>query len=281
MEDIKIKTADGWELDASLFTSAGARGPAVLISGATGVPRRFYRHYAQFLADEGASAVLTYDYRGMTGGISQLQARSMRMSDWAVRDLPAAVETLRKLRPGASLRGIGHSFGGQALGLSGTSGQFARYMTIAAGSGYLGNTRDAAAVTRRMNTIARPIAAVFGFLPRWAGFGEPIPAGAFEQWRRWCNSPDYFFSDKTVPETERFGDVRLPILVVGFEDDPWATRKSVEALAGWYRNAAVRIHWFGTDELKRPVGHIGFFRPEHRETLWPQLADWILHGVPA
>jgi predicted alpha/beta hydrolase len=281
MEDIKIRTADGWELEASLFTSAGSRGPTVLISGATGVPRRFYRHYAQFLADEGASAVLTYDYRGMTGGIGQKEARSIRMADWALRDFPAAVEALEKLRPGTSLRGIGHSFGGQALGLCGVSGRFARHMTIAAGSGYLGHTREPEKLRRQMNSFGWPLAALFGFLPRWAGFGEPIPFGAFDQWRRWCNSPDYFFSDKSVPETERFLSVTLPILVVGFEDDPWATRKSVEALAGWYSNAAVRIHWFGKDELARPVGHMGFFRPEHRQTLWPQLADWLLHGVPA
>jgi predicted alpha/beta hydrolase len=165
--------------------------------------------------------------------------------------------------------------------LSGAANRFTRYMTIAAGSGYLGHTREFAKLTRQMNTIARPVAALFGYLPRWAGFGEPIPFGAFDQWRRWCNSPDYFMSDPTLPETRRFADVRLPILVVGFADDPWATRKSAEALAGWYSNASVRIHWFADEDLQRPVGHLGFFRAEHRETLWPQLADWLLQGVTA
>jgi predicted alpha/beta hydrolase len=278
MEDITFKTADGWELPGSIFTSAVGKGPVVLISAATGVPRRFYRHYAQYLADEGAQAVMTYDYRGMTGTITQAQARSMRMSDWAIRDMPAAIGTLMQRYPDASLRGIGHSFGGQALGLSGEAHRFARYMTIAAGSGYLGHTREFAKLTRAMNRIGWPIAAVLGFLPRWAGFGEPIPYGAFNQWRKWCNSPDYLMSDTSIAERKRFALVRIPMLAVGFEDDPWATRQSVEALAGWYCNAAIRIHWFGEDELKRPVGHLGFFRPEHRETLWPQLADWLLQG---
>lgn len=277
MEELHFRTADGWELPATLFTSASGKGPVVLMSCATGVPRRFYRHYAQFLCDEGARAVMTYDYRGMSGRISQAKARSMRMSDWAVTDFPAAVKYLTTRFPEASLRGIGHSFGGQALGLSGVANSFTRYMLVAAGSGYLGHTREFAKLTRAMNQVGWPIAATLGYLPRWAGFGEPIPYGAFNQWRKWCNDPNYLMSDASIPERSRFKEVRIPILAVGFEDDPWATRKSVEALAEWYSNAAIRIHWYSGEDLRKPVGHLGFFRPDHRDTLWPQLADWLLH----
>ncbi|MCU0790887.1 MAG: alpha/beta hydrolase [Nitratireductor sp.] len=276
MQETSFKTADGWELPATLFTSPAGKGPAVLISAAAGVPRRFYRHYAQFLCDEGARAVMTWDYRGMTGEISRSTARSLRMSDWAVKDFPAAVGFLGERFPDSSLRGIGHSFGGQALGLSGEANRFARYMTIAAGSGYLGHTREFARLSRAMNWAGWPLAAFFGYLPRWVGFGEPMPYGAFNQWRKWCNDPQYLMGDASIPERSRFKDVRIPMLAVGFEDDPWATRKSVEALVAWYSNAAIRIHWYGEDDLQRPVGHLGFFRPDHRDTLWPQLADWLL-----
>ncbi len=276
MEDIIIKTRDGWELHASLFIGPNKRGPVVLVSSATGVPRRFYRHFARYLADDGAQAVLTYDYRGMSGPISRSQAFSLQIAQWATIDMPAVAEHLKARFPECDLRGIGHSFGGQALGLSGVSHRFSRYMTIAAGSGYLGHTREPEKLSRAMNTIGRPLALVLGTLPRWAGFGEPIPYGAFNQWRKWCNSPNYFMDDKNVPETARFALVKLPMLAVGFEDDPWATRKGVEALVSWYSNAQIRLHWFAGRELPRPVGHLGFFRSEHRETLWPQLSDWLM-----
>ncbi len=276
MEDVIVKTRDGWELQGTLFTGTNARGPVIVISSATGVPRRFYRHFARYLADDGARAVITYDYRGMSGPIPRSKAYSMRMAQWATIDLPAVVEHMRERFADCDLRGIGHSFGGQALGLSGVSHLFSRYMTIAAGSGYLGHTNEAEKLSRAMNTVGWPLAMALGKLPRWAGFGEPIPYGAFNQWRKWCNSPNYFMDDRDVPETSRFALVKLPILAVGFDDDPWATRKSVAALVSWYPNAQIRLHWFGPGDLQKPVGHMGFFRSEHRETLWPQLADWLL-----
>jgi predicted alpha/beta hydrolase len=242
------------------------------------VPRRFYRHFARYLADEGARAVLTYDYRGMDKPLGQIAARRMKMAQWATHDLPAAVEFLKARFPGCDLRGVGHSFGGQALGLSGASSSFTRYMTIAAGSGYLGHTREHARLSRAMNQIGRPLALALGYLPKWAGFGEPIPYGAFNQWRKWCNSPDYFMSDRDVPQTALFKRVRIPMMAVGFADDPWATRQSVEALASWYCDAQIRLHWFAEQDLSQPVGHMGFFRSTHRETLWPQLADWLLQN---
>jgi predicted alpha/beta hydrolase len=281
MEDIRFFTEDGFQLPGTLFESTQGHatdGPVVLISSATAVPRAFYARFAQYVADNGARAVLTYDYRGIGTKLSFLQSRKLRMSDWAIQDLPAAVRELRRRYRDAALVGLGHSFGGQALGLSGIADRFARYMTIAAGSGYLGHTREAAKLTRSMNLIGLPVAAVLGTVPKWAGMGEPLPFGAFNQWRRWCNSPNYFFSDPSVPQISRFADVHIPMIAVGFEDDPWATRQSVEALIAWYSAAPIKIRWFTPEEAGAPIGHFGFFRKEHREFLWPQIVDWLTHA---
>ncbi|GIL00791.1 MAG: alpha/beta hydrolase [Alphaproteobacteria bacterium] len=276
MEEIQFATEDGHDLPASLFESNSGRigeGPVVLISSATATPRRFYRHFAQYLADNGARAVMTYDYRGMTG--RPKGKRRLRMADWAVKDLPAAARELRRRYPDTPLAGLGHSFGGQALGLSGVADRFSRYMTLAAGSGYLGYTREATKLWFTMNVIGYPLAALLGHLPAWAGMGESIPFGAFNQWRRWCNSPDYFMSDPTVPETARFAEVRIAMVAVGFHDDPWATLESTRALMEWYSHADIKLKWFTEQDAHGPVGHFGFFRPEHKETLWPQIADWL------
>jgi predicted alpha/beta hydrolase len=251
----------------------------VLISSATAVSRRFYRAFAQYVADNGALAVMTYDYRGIGAPLPAGKARSVRMSDWAVQDMPAAARELRRRYPGAPLVGLGHSFGGQALGLSGIAGKFSRYMTIAAGSGYLGFTREAKKLSRSMNLVGFPVSALLGRLPRWAAMGEPLPFGIFNQWRRWCNSRDYFFSDASVPQTIRFADVRTPMTAVGFEDDPWATRQSVEALMAWYAGTSIKLQWYTPQDAGAPVGHFGFFRKEHQEFLWPHVSDWLTHAA--
>lgn len=279
MEHVTFATADGRQLPATLFESNSGlpgNGPLVLVSSATAVPRRFYRHFAQYLADNGARAVMTYDYRGTNGELSHRENYRVRMADWALLDFPAAAKHLQALYPDRPLAGLGHSFGGQALGLSGTADRFSHYMTLCAGSGWLGHTREARKLWTQMNVVALPLALVLGKLPRAAGLGEPLPFGAFNQWRRWCNAPGYLMDDRTLAERDRYDDVTIPMVFAGFEDDDWATRQSTEAMMAWYGRADAKLRWFTRTEVGRPVGHFGFFRREHRDGLWPQICDWLI-----
>lgn len=279
MEDVSFNTDDNTELSATLFESnAGlpGKGSLVLISSAMGIPRKFYRHFAQYMADNGARAVMTYDYRCIGHNDMSQHCKSAKMSDWALKDLPAAVRFLTTRYPQHHLSGLGHSFGGQALGLSGVSEKFDRYMTLSSGSGYLGYMKNPANLNFKLNRIAYPVSLVLRHFP-FGEFGTKIPHGIFNQWRKWCNSHDYFMSDPSLPETRRFADVHIPIMSVGFEDDPYATLASVEALMAWYSRADVRLRWFTMEDTHdTPIGHSGFFKPEHSETLWPQISDWLV-----
>ncbi len=48
---------------------------------------------------------------------------------------------------------------------------------------------------------------VFPVLTRWKGYapfdmlgmGEDLPLGVYNQWRRWCKFPHYFFDDPEMP----------------------------------------------------------------------------------
>lgn len=279
MEKFSFETRDGAKLPATLFESNSGlpgKGPVILISSATAVPQHFYRHFAQYLADSGARAVMTYDYRGINDELGHWQGYRLRMADWATKDMPAAIDKLDAMFPGHAMSGLGHSFGGQALGLSGKAARFARYMTICSGSGYLAHTREPKKLWRLMNLIALPVAFVLGKMPRASGLGEPLPFGAFNQWRRWCNQPNYFMDDESIAERDRFELVKIPMAFAGFEDDDWATLESTEAMMAWYVNAQATLRWFSKAEAGRSVGHFGFFRRDHEMQLWPQVADWLI-----
>ena len=85
----------------------------------------------------GARAALVYDYRG-TGGSPRPAGWKKRigMKDWALIDLPAAARALDAVSPDHPMVGVGQSYGGQALGLSGISERFVRYGMVATMSGY-------------------------------------------------------------------------------------------------------------------------------------------------
>ncbi|WP_185982794.1 alpha/beta hydrolase family protein [Aureimonas mangrovi] len=279
--NIAIPTRDGLTLVGTLYEGSGD-GPAILISSAAAVERRFYRAFAENLVEAGASAVLTYDYRGV--GSSKARCRkALHMKDWGVHDMPAAVCALKKLAPNKPLVGIGHSFGGVALGLCGVSDAFERYVMVASLNGYYGRTREPLKVYARMNLLGVPMALLLGKLPKAAGLGTALPGTIFRDWAKWCRHPEFLFADPKVPEARRFSDVRIPVYSVGISDDNWGTPKAVTALLDQFSNAPVEEIWISPKDAGcEQIGHNGFFRSSVCQGLWPKVSDLLLgRNLPA
>jgi predicted alpha/beta hydrolase len=263
MRDIAFQASDGFPLHGTMFDGKGT-GPAVLISSAAAVPNTFYRHFAHQLLDCGASTVLTYDYRGVAkSGTPKGWTTRLGMKDWGVLDFPAAIDVLRRAAGDRPLVGIGHSYGGLALGLSNRSSD---YTSLASLSGYYRNTAEPFSVFAKMNFLALPLALSLGRVPKWSGIGEELPGSIFQDWARWCRNPNFLFGDAKTPESKHFQSVRTPLLAVGLTDDPWGTPKANQL-------------WLSPQQSTGgAIGHLGFFRKHHTATLWPPVIDWLLHG---
>jgi len=206
IDDITFPAKDGYLLGASLFLPRGAKRNAVLINSATAVPRKIYRGFAGYLARRGC-AVLTYDYRG-TGDSRQKslvgynQPKSLvgfkaSMSDWAALDVTAAVAWMRERYKTLPLNYVGHSFGGQALGLLPNNTEVARALLIAAQAGYwkLMASPERYRVYAMLNFVGLPLTRLLGYAPGWSGIGQDLPKGVFEQWVGWVMSERYLFDD--------------------------------------------------------------------------------------
>src|SRR5579864_4823104 len=205
-DDIIVPAADGYALGATLFLPRGPKRHAVLISSATATPRKIYRGFAAYLAQQGA-AVLTYDYRGIGGSrlkqvIGYNQPRSLvgfkaTMADWAALDITAAVAWMRERYKNLPLAYVGHSFGGQALGLLPNNTEVSRALLIAAQAGYwkLMASPERYRVYAILNFIGIPLTRLLGYAPGWSGLGEDLPKDAFLQWVRWVMSKRYLFDD--------------------------------------------------------------------------------------
>jgi predicted alpha/beta hydrolase len=145
IDDITFPAIDGYALGATLFLPRGAKQHAVLINSATAVPRRIYRKFAGHLARRGF-AVLTYDYRGIGDSRHRVIEGYIRpkslvgfkatMADWAALDITAAVSWMRERYHHLPLTYVGHSFGGQALGLLANNTDVKRALLVAAQAGY-------------------------------------------------------------------------------------------------------------------------------------------------
>lgn len=280
-DDITVPAADGYPLAATLFLPRGAKRHAVLINSATAVPRRLYRGFAGYLASRGC-AVLTYDYRG-TGDSRPPASKSLvgfkaSMSDWAAQDITAAVSWMRERYRTLPFAYVGHSFGGQALGLLPNNSKIERALFVAAQAAYwkLMASPERYRVYALLNFVGRPLTRMLGYMPGKAGLGMDLPKDAFLQWSSWVMSPHYLFDDTGLDALQNFPKYRGALRALCMSDDPWATRPAVELLCSGFTSITPEIVTVTPASAGATrIGHMGFFKPDHRDTLWRDAAEWI------
>jgi len=180
--------------------------------------------------------------------------------------------------PRTDIRYVGHSFGGQALGLLPNNGEISRALLIAAQAGYwkLMASPERYRVYLMLNYVGAPLTRLLGYAPGWSGLGEDLPKGVFQQWVGWVMSKRYLFDDPTLKALQNFPQFRGAMRALCLSDDPWATQPAVELLCSGFTSTRPHILTIApADAGAAKIGHFGFFRPEHRDTLWRGAAEWI------
>ena len=278
--DTSFTARDGFALAATAYVPNRPLRAAAVINSATAVPRRIYRGFATYLAQRNF-AVLTYDYRGVADSRPvTLVGFAARMRDWALLDATAALEHVRELWPGVPVAAVGHSVGGQAIGLLANNDTISRALLIAAQAGYwqLCAPPENYRVYAIMH-LGRLVTRAFGYTPGWTGIGEDLPQGVFLEWAGWVMSKRYFFDDATLPELANFPRYRGALRAIGIDDDPWATPTAIDLLLAGFTGTRPERKQVDPRALGQgPIGHFGFFRPAHRDTLWREAADWLGGG---
>jgi predicted alpha/beta hydrolase len=289
IDNISIPATDGYLLGASLFLPRGAKRHAVLINSATAVPRKIYRGFAGYLAGRGC-AVLTYDYRGVGDSrqkalVGYNQPKSLvgfkaSMSDWAALDVTGAVAWMRERYHTLPLSFVGHSFGGQALGLLPNNNEVSRALLVAAQAAYwkLMASPERYRVYAMLKFVGAPLARLLGYAPAWSGIAEDLPRDVFLQWVSWVMRKRYLFDDPELGGLKNFAQFHGAMRALVMSDDPWATRPSVELLCSGFTSITPEIVTITPAEGVARIGHFGFFRSDHRDTLWRSAADWIQAG---
>lgn len=284
-KSVDIVAPDGLRLQGTLFVPEHPVA-TVLLCSATGIKQQFYWSFAQWLRAQN-HVVLTFDYRGIG---ASLHGRSVRDSpakkhEWGIYDMPAALDYLLNEYSRLPAHLVGHSAGGQLVGLMRNHARLERVVTVGSSSGYLQN----------FTTPVRPLAAlvlkafipwtakVLGYVPTsWIGYGEDLPAGVALQWARWCTSPGYA-SNAFGSDVKRnyYDDVEAKILWLTASDDPLATPANVDDMIRLFSRAeitrlCVEPATFGLQK----IAHVDFFR-KRNAALWPVVADWFSGRTPA
>jgi predicted alpha/beta hydrolase len=281
MEQLKLSSADG-HIVMRLFEPAAPRA-VIVVSSAMGVSQNFYSRFADWLAQLGF-LVVTFDYRGVgLAAPPNLRGYDVDIFDWA-RDCEAVIDFASERWREIPLYWLGHSLGGQLIGLIRNRDRIRRIVTVATGNGYwLQNSWP----TRRMVWwfwfIAVPIATrIAGYFPgkRLRKVGN-LPRGVIEQWRRWCLDPEYVVGAEGEGVRAQYAAVRTPIMSISFTDDEMMSATSIRTLHEFYKAAAIQFRRIAPRDIGvKRIGHFGFFRPQFERSLWAQVPEWLEQESP-
>lgn len=279
---VEVRAVDGFVLAATRFrgapTDANTPRGLVLVNSAVGVKQSYYRGFAEYLVERGFE-VVTYDYRAI--GQSQrepVHRSAARMQDWGLLDQPALVAQCRQWTGDRPLVVVGHSVGGQILGLAPNACEVAALVGICAQHTWwrLWPKRAWPKLWLLWNVVMPGVSGAMGYFPSpWFGLGQPLPSGVARDWAHWARSPRHIIG--ALGESTRAGYEHYTgaIRAYSFSDDTFAPPRTVEQLLAVYRAARREHRSVDPSEVGQTIGHFGFFRPVFRDSLWSEAADWI------
>ena len=268
----EIETKNGHRLSSTFYSPEGEIKGAVLIVPAMGVAQQYYASFASWLTQQGYMAV-TFDYSGV--GLSQsghLRDSDVTITDWAKFDCAAMVDAVSAKADGRPLYWIGHSLGGQILGMVPNFNLITKVINIASGSGYwFENVPSLKWRACWLWYIVVPLATrVFGYFPgkRLRKVGD-LPGGVMNQWRRWCLNPEYLIGAEGIEIRDRYRSIITPISSLSFTDDELMSKKNIDSLNSFYASSKMKTSRITPEDIGvKHIGHFGFFKARFEESLW-------------
>ena len=262
---------DAFSLGGELFLPDGPPRACALIGGAMAVRARFYAPFAGHLAKQGVAA-LTVDYRGI--GASRppgsLRGFTAHFHDWGEKDLAGAADYLAQRFPSLPIHFVGHSAGGQLMGM--VDAPIASALFVAAGTAYWkaysGFSR--AFLGALWYALLPAASSAVGYLPMRAfRQGDDVPLGVAREWATWGKDPRYVFSYAEPRGGMGYTRYAGPLRAVSFADDTYAPRPAMESLLSLYTRAKKELVDGGNGAS---VGHFGFFKSP---ALWPEQSRFL------
>lgn len=276
MREIEI-TSNSETLSATLFENDSSE-IVLIIASATGVKQEFYKKFAQYISDNGIT-VITFDYYGIGSSLKKpITELKNNAADWGRNDLESVLQFVKNNYPESKKIVLGHSIGGQLIGLAKSSEDLDKIVLVAAQSGYWKYWRGIGRLKMWFNWhILFPVLLnSFGYLNSKKISGmENLPRNVANQWRNWGKNSDYILSDESIKDTF-YEKIKVDITAFSIEDDDFAPLAAVQWMTRQYKNAIKKsIHLKPEDFTSKKIGHFGVFKEKFRNTIWVQILNEI------
>lgn len=294
-EKLRIVCSDDYVLGGTLYFPgpANIRKHAVVVFPGVGIPARYYRNLAQFLAGTGRP-VLTFDYRGVAASQPAiLRGFDASTRDWASKDCAAAIDVIHHRFPHYPIAGLAHSFGSFLMGCSSEAQNLSALVMLGPHTAF---PRDYALLVRPgmklvWHVLMPIVASMRGYLPGKV-FGLPanLPLQVALDWatRRgpdiWreliANDPD---AAQAYVEAwrARMRTLGIPILAIRSTDDAFSTQAGALRLLGYYAQSPCELESIEPRSFGlRRLGHMRYLSSRLQGT-WSGVDRWLDRKIPS
>ncbi len=264
-------------LSATLFDNNNNE-TVLIIASATGVKQEYYSKFAKYAENNGIT-VITFDYNGIGLSLNKpIQDLKIDAADWGSNDIESIIQYVINNYPKSKKVILGHSIGGQLIGLSKSSSKLDKIILVAAQSGYWKYWKGIERIKMWLNWyILFPfLLGIFGYLKskRISGM-ENLPKNVAKQWQNWGKNRDYIFSDKSIKD-KFYETIEVDITAYSIDDDNFAPKEAVQWMTDKYKNAKRKsVHLNPFDFQANKIGHFGIFKERFKNTIWTQILNEI------
>lgn len=278
----KIYCADGYPIALSLYQADRAEG-TVIIGGAVGIPKKFYSDFAKFLNEKNYHCI-TFSYRGTEDSLAMTKPFDVKLEDWGVQDVEAVIQFAKHVDTKGSeslpIHFVGHSVGGQLIGLAPSSSVLNSMVFVASSCPYW--KRWSFPENIKMLLAPRVIFPIVSlgrdeFPTQILGLGNiKIPTKVAKQWATWMLKPGYLFDKTFRLPINHYSALIQPLLSLGFKDDKLAPEINIKKLLSEFYSATITEKIIDPNDLNiSNIGHSGFFKVKFRSSLWEDTITWI------
>lgn len=272
LKELQINTPLNYPITITAFASKTTKA-IVIILPATGVLQTYYAKLARFLQKNNYT-VYTFDYGGIgKSKMKPLTKFDTSLSNWATNDIESVFKYINKLHPSKKINCIGHSLGGQLLGLV-PSNKLINNIILAASPSNHYSFWDGFEKTKNFFNwfvIFPFFTTFFKYFPsKFFMKMENLPKSMAKEFYTWSQENDYYFSSKINLKKYHY-QIKNKLTSYSTVNDPYAPKKAVDWLTKKYSNATIiRKHLLPKNYNVKNIGHFGFFKQKFENTIWQE-----------
>jgi predicted alpha/beta hydrolase len=277
-----IRCQDGTQISAKTYSkksdpqSPNVRLGVLIFCPALAVPQKFYTQCAEFFAEAGFT-VLSFDYRGVGESAGP---ENPRLGEWGSQDMEAVIQFAQALPGAPSIYLLGHSIGGQLIGLAPSAKRLKGIVLVGASFPYWRRYKGLRKITMGfMFALMMPLVCVFKkqFPSKLFGLGPTaLPSSLMADWSKWISEDEYLLDPKFGFDPKGYQGLEQNILAYAFDDDDYVPTASFEKILDAFSSADIdKRDLITKNEPYGPVGHFDYFRKAGTAGLWQDTLNWL------